>query len=68
MNSSESNEQQSTYSHDEMLDNLRSCEKGNGGDQSVSVELIKDEHGNQLIKEVKRRRRRRTHQPKKNYE
>ena len=65
MNSSESNERQSTYSHDEMLDTLRSPEKGNGGDQSVSVELIKDEHGNQVIKEVKKRRRRRTHQPKK---
>ena len=55
----------SKYSHEEMLDKLRSGEKGNPGKRSVSVEVIEDGDGQQLIKEVRKRRRRRTRQPKK---
>ena len=55
----------SKYSHEEMLDKLRSGEKGNDGKRSVSVEVIEDGEGQQLIKEVRKRRRRRTRQPKK---
>jgi hypothetical protein len=65
MNSSDPKDQQSNYSHEEMLDNLRSRERGNGGDRPVSLEVVEGTDGNQIIKEVKKRRRRRTHQPKK---
>lgn len=65
MNPAERESAKSKYSHEEMLDKLRSGEKGNPGKRSVSVEVIEDADGQQIIKEVTKRRRRRTRQPKK---
>ena len=65
MNPDERQPAKSNYSHKEMLDKLSAGEKENSGDRSVSVELVKDLDGQQVIKEVRKRRKRRTRQPKK---
>ena len=65
MNPDERQPTKSNYSHKEMLDKLRSGEEENSGDRPISVELIKDTGGQQVIKEVRRTRKRRSRQPKK---
>ena len=65
MNPDERQPTKSNYSHKEMLDKLRSGEEENSGDRRISVELIKDTGGQQVIKEVRRTRKRRSRQPKK---
>ncbi len=65
MNPSERRPEKSNYSHKEMLDHLSSGEKKNSGKQSVRTEVIEDEDGQNIVKKVKRQRKRRTRQPKK---
>jgi hypothetical protein len=65
MNPAERGPEKSNYSHKEMLDHLSSGEKENSGNQAVRIEVTKDEDGQDIVKEVRRRRKRRTRQPKK---
>jgi len=65
MNPGERQPAKSNYSHKEMLDKVRAGEEESPGRQSVNVELIEDRDGQQIIKEVRKRRKRRTRQPKK---
>jgi hypothetical protein len=80
MNSTEPPKDQSNYSYKEMMEELRKQRKGEGGEvsgrqsqsseagstsQPVRIEVVEAEDGTKHVAEVRRRRKRRSHQPKK---
>ncbi len=69
MNPTEPPRDKASYSYKEMMDQLRQQQNGGGRDgsssQPVRVEVIKGEDGSTQVAEVRRRRKRRSHQPKK---